>query len=324
VQQSFGRPIASDLTKLLAVFPMDETRRAALPPEMQELFERLVTDGWAEQLVDGPDAGQWVTAHDALADRVMLNHLENLGPAAGVFVRELLNFAENNGGIAPALIALQRLSDSTVLQALDWVALFAERLNGGARGWLEARLLILQNHLLTPRQRLDLLQRTSRCWDDLAGEVIFQNTLGWLCKQFTDADDPADRHIDELRSWVIRSAAQINRSNYLLTRGLMLFPELRPAAERWLAAHPLEFQTHYLLTAWLAQGHGASPVAHYVTSWIEKFAAAPHGSFVIRAWLGAGDRTLVEKPIGKWLEQHRETSSRGAGTTATIRMRCGD
>ena len=307
VQRNFDRAIAGELTTLLAMFPMDEPRRAALPPPTRELFERLVSDGWVEQLAGGPEAGQWVTAHDALADRVILNHLESLGPAAALFIRELLSFSETHDGIASALVSLQRLSDAPELQAIDWVGLFAERLNVGADGWRAVRPLILQNNLLTPAGRIELLEATRPCWEDLVGDRDFQSVMGWVCKQFSDAGDDRTLPIDALRAWVLRSAEQVQR-DYLLARGLFLFPELRTAAERWLASHPVDFQTHFLLVSWLSNGHGPATVARHAAMWLEKFTVASRASFLYRAWLEAGgDRVLVEEPIRKWLEQHGES-----------------
>jgi hypothetical protein len=309
VQQSFERTIAGDLATLLAMFPMSEPRRAALPPPMRELFQRLVTDGWIEQLVDGSDAGQWVTAHDALADRVILNHIENLGPAAPLFIRELLSFSEAQDGIESALVSLQRLSDAPALQGLDWVGLFAERLNGDGSGWRAARLLILQNNLLSPAQRIALLEATRQCWDDMIGDTAFQGALGWVCKQVTEAPDRAALPLDQLRTWVVRAAAQAKR-DYLFSRGLILFPELRDAAERWLASSPIDFQTHYLLVSWLSHGHGPAAILRYVGLWLERFSAALRASFVYRAWLDAdGARELVEEPIRKWIEQHGDSEA---------------
>src|SRR5258708_40244109 len=89
---------------------------------------------------------------------------------------------------------------------------------------------------------INLLERTRGGWDDLAGNTAFQNALGWACKQLADADVPAPR-VGALKPWVLKSASLINRSNYLLTRGLILFTELRTAAVQWLSAPTSETLT---------------------------------------------------------------------------------
>ncbi len=306
VQQSFGRPIGSALAMLVAAFPMEEMRRSALSGSMRDLFERLASDGWIEKLIDGPDAGLWVTAHDALADRVILNHIENLGAAADLFVEELFDFAETNDGIASVLIALQRLGDSVVLQAFNWVKLLAERVRRRAPRWLASRKLIMQSNLLPAAERIELLERTADCWEDLLGDTAFQNALGWICKQVADAGSPV-AEVDSLRPWVLRAADQVRTSNYILSRGLILFPELRAATEQWLKTRPIEFRSDYLIVVWLNQGYAAAAIAHYVAAWIGRFSADPQAQFVYSAWLNAGgDRALVEEPIRRWLTLHAE------------------
>jgi hypothetical protein len=309
IQQSFGREIGKDLAILVAAFPMPEVRRRLLPPSFGELFDRLAADGWIEQLTEGPEAGQWVTAHDALADRMILNHIESVGGAALPFIEDLLDFAETNDVLPSVLISLQRLADAAVMQTFDWVGIFAARLNDRPSAWRASRLVTLQNNLVPAVDRIELLDRTQNMWDDLAADAVFQNILGWICKQIAEVER-CDERRETLKYWVLRSAPRVDRSNYLLTRGLIVFPEVRSAAERWLATHPIEFQTHYLLVAWLTREHGEHSVVRYVTAWLGRFAATPQASFVFRAWLDAGgEHSVVEVSIERWLEHYAENDA---------------
>jgi hypothetical protein len=309
VQQSFGQPIGSTLAMLVAAFPMEERRRSALSGSMRELFERLAADGWIEKLTGGPDAGLWVTAHDAIADRLILNHIENLGAGANLFIEELFDFSEANDGISSVLIALQRLGDSMVLQAFDWVKHFAERMHRRAPRWLAARMLIMQNNLIPVAGRIELLESTADCWDDLVGGIAFQNVLGWICKQVMEAGSPV-AGVEALRPWVLKAADQRKTSGYILSRGLVLFPELRAATQHWLETHPIDFRTSYIVVAWLNQGYGTTAVARYVAAWIQRFAVDTQAPFVYRAWLNSGgDRLLVESSVGRWLALHAETEA---------------
>jgi hypothetical protein len=315
---AFERSDGRDLATLIALFPLPKESIYRLDRErFDRLFEILAEDGWIEErewdeLLEGP---VWGTVHDVLADGVMLAHLEQVERTSDLFVTDLLQTAANLGLLRSALTSLQRIVFEAPLSHVNWLELFSALIAKNPVPWKEARETLLQFAGLEPQQRITLLSRSPEIWVSAESDVSVQNALGWIARCV--ARDEASLLIEEemiLREWLAKAAGQLTRSNYLLTWGVRLYPDLlKDHALNWFRFHPAQFQTHYLLVAWLEKGLSVTTVAEWVVRWSTRNAIIPHFSFIASAWLHAGGAPeLIEMHLRTWLDVEANRLSESA------------
>jgi hypothetical protein len=312
VQLSFpGASIDRKLATLMALFPMpDALATQDAWQEYRALLDPLATDGWIEKLAPGAasEGPVWATAHDVLADQVVLSYLRTIPQTVEHFADELLTFATRAGCLRPALLSLQRLADQPTVKAVDWSPLVTRQVDSNPGAWREVRDLVVRIPLLSPAERIALLAGRDEVWEGLEEEVDFQNAVGWLARWAVEegAEIISPDHRTILTSWVERAARRVSRSNFVLTWGIQFAPEsVHGPALGWILFRPELFQTHYLLVAWLEKGLPSGEIKDSVKTWLEKFPRDPHVSFVVAAWLDAkGELDLVREPIGAWLKEH--------------------
>ncbi len=319
LQLSFSQTIIDrDLALLIALFPMpaQDFNRVG-QRKGTSLLDILAADGWIEELpADELRAfGMWVTAHDVLADQILLSYLKGIPHTAELFVNELLSLACKVDCLHSALLTLQRLSDQPQLNSLDWPKILGEQMRDDPDAWREARDIVIRTSLLTAPQTIVLLDEHEKVWNGAEEETGFQNALGWLARAAVKEEVPGleARHRAILESWVQKAAKCVSHNNFILTWGIQLCPEsIREPALKWILARPLAFQTHYLLVAWLGCGLPPDDIASSVRQWAAGFQRKPHLSFVARAWLDAGgDKERVRAPIEAWLEEHKTKPEAG-------------
>ena len=312
VQLSFpGASTNRKLATLMALFPLPDAfaTQGALQ-EYRALLDPLAADGWVEKL--GPSATSeghvWATAHDVLADQVVLSYLRTIPQTVEHFAEELLTFATSAGCLRSALLSLQRLADQPAVKTVDWSPLVARQMDSHPGSWREVRDLVVRIPLLNPAERIALLAGRDDIWGDAEEEVGFQNAIGWLARWAVEegAEIISPDHRTILTSWVERAARRVSKSNFVLTWGIQFAPEsVHGPALEWILARPGLFQTHYLLVAWLEKGLPSDEIKDSVMRWMERFPADVHLSFVVRAWLEAnGELELVREPIQGWLKKH--------------------
>jgi len=313
VQLSFGQmPIDRELALLAAQFPLPVTSVPQLNPQTQApVLDRLAADGWIEKVsADGSrDADVWVTAHDVLADEIVLSYMKSVPQTVEHFVDDLFTSACRTNCLDSALFTLQRLIDYPVLRSVDWPEILDRKMVEECAAWRCVRDLLIRTSLLTAAQIIELLREHEDFWEGAEKETDFQNALGWLCRWAVIQEKSSLDSLSQstLVHWVKKCVPYPVRSNYILTWGLRLCPEaVRIPARQWILTRPTLFQTHYLIVAWLESGLPLLEIASAVVQWVEKFRTDPHLTFVAKAWLDAeGDKTLVQEPIEEWLKEHR-------------------
>jgi len=312
VQLSFGHAaIDRELALLAAQFPLPVTSVPQLNPQTQApLLDRLAADGWIEKVsADGSwDVDVWVTAHDVLADEIVLSYMKSIPQTAETFVSELLTRACHTNCLDSALFTLQRLIDYPMLRSVDWPETLDRKLVEECAAWRCVRDLLIRTSLLTAAQTIGLLREHEDFWEGAEKETDFQNALGWLCRW---AVIEGKSSLDSLTQstlvhWVKKCAPYAVRSNYILTWGLRFCPEaVRLPGRQWILKRPTLFQTHYLIVAWLESGLPLPEISPAVAQWVEKYRTDPHLTFVSKAWLRAGgDKELIREPIQAWLKEH--------------------
>ncbi|MCD4765022.1 MAG: hypothetical protein K8R34_00785, partial [Methanosarcinales archaeon] len=313
VQLSFGEKIIHrDLALLMAQFPMPIDMVFHHSQENQgDLLDILSADGWIEKLPadELQEVDKWVTAHDILADQILLSYFRSIPLTIERFVDELLFLACKMDCLRSTLLTLQRLIDQPELHSLNWPNILGRKIADDTTAWREIRDMLIRTSILTPLERIDLLGKHEEIWEEVEKETGFQNTLGWLIKCVMNNEeselDPENR--STLNLWLDKAIPCALQGNYMLTWGLRFSPEAicKPALE-WIRSHPFHFQTQYLLVAWMECHLSLDDISLSVQQWITKFKSVPHLSFVFKAWLDAGgEKELVQEPIEAWLEEHK-------------------
>ncbi len=312
VQLSFRQPaISRDLALFVSLLPMPADFFCRMDQgRFSDLLDNLANDGWVEQLPTEEFEGSvcWATAHDVLADQIVLSYVRGIPPTAERFVEEVLALASEVGCLRSALYALQRVVDQPPLTSVDWAGVLVRKMADVPSVWREVRDLLVQTSLLTPRQRIHLLGEHMEVWDGAWEEAEVQISIGWLARWVQREADP---ELDEaghgvLSAWIERAAQHVTVSNSVLSWGLRLYPELvRAFALDWIRSRPGEFQTTYLITSWLECGFPLEEISVAVERWVSKFCKAQRFQFVAKAWLDAGgEQDLVRGPITVWLKRY--------------------
>lgn len=298
-----------DLALLMAMLPIPGGAFDRLPPaRFGPLRDRLATDVWIERTAEGPGAPEhWATIHDVLADQVLLAFVRTIPYTVHEFVREVLRTAAGAGAVEPAFVALQRVAHAPEFRDVPWARTFRAEMEHAPAAWRAVRSLVLRSGLVSQAERVGLLGATPEVWAEAAADPLYQLAVGLLCRWATR--EPPDALSAEGRATLIRAALAagqaVDRSNFVLTYGLRLSPALREEARNWLWSFPEQFQTHYLLVAWLECGHGVDEVRHVVEGWCRRFPLSSQLSYVAPAWLKAGgEPSLVENPIRRWLREY--------------------
>ncbi len=312
VQLSFqSKDVSRDLALLVPLFPMADSTAARLGHDLRPVFDRLATDGWVEKVpANAPDSvDQWVTAHDVLADQILLSYLRSIPNTAEAFVGELFSLAADTGSLPSAIVSLQRIADTPPLSAILWAKIITDAIAVNESSWRDVRDVLIRTTLLPVPDRITLLYAHDDLWADAERDISFQNSLGWFARWAATGADGENQEQDKevLISWISKAVPFAEKNNFVITWGLRLAPELvREGALRWITTRPQLFQTHYLMVAWLEVGLPTEPIAVFVQRWCHKFSESFQLSFVAVAWLNAkGERALVQDSIGEWLVSHR-------------------
>ncbi|MBL8102322.1 MAG: ATP-binding protein, partial [Anaerolineales bacterium] len=312
IQLSFRQTkIDRELALMICLFPLKVEVVSNLPKDKYvDLFDALATDGWIEKLQADETrvSDTWDTAHDTLADQIALTYLQGIPYTATNFIEELLSLAVNVGCLRSAVLTLQRIADQPPLSKVDWQTIFKQKMKQDPYAWREIRDLLVRTSLLSPVNRIDLFAGEALVWQDAWKEVEVQNSLGWLARwskgQMRISLDAGDQ--TTLQKWIQLAAPYTETSNYLLTWGLHLCPDLvKEYAFRWISAHPFLFQTHYLLVAWLKCGLPKDEIYPFIKKWISRHPKRSQLSFILAGWFNAGgDKESMREALDGWLKEH--------------------
>ena len=303
--------IDRDLALLMCMFPMPRSAVIRLDAAFGKVIECLSTDGWIGPL---PDAeATWTTAHDVLADRVVLSYLERVGGTAELFVERLFDVAQEQELLRSCFTTLQRIAEQPAVRGLAWLRIIEARSVSNAEQWRGIRDLLIRTSLLSESDKLDLLESCPDLWLGAETEPEFQNAVGWLARWASRDEHSAQisgKQQATLTSWVTKAATHANLNNFALTSAVIFCPgEVRDTALAWLSTRPRLFQTHYLIVAWLKAGLPSKDVEGAAAEWLARHPLLAHVSFVVGAWLDAAGKDgleLVREPMRAWLPLHSD------------------
>jgi hypothetical protein len=282
------------------------------------LVDFLRGDGWIEERTDSetwPEGiGVWGAAHDVLADRLLLDYLNDRRATLAQRLDALIGFATAIDCLRPAFLALQRVHRDALFEALNWPATLERWISVNFEAWRAARDLLLDSAILNEDSQIALLRNYPRVWEGAETDSGYQFRLAQFDRSIVRRESAGEPIAPELRATLTeqsaRAAPHAVRSNYLLTYGTRLAPHeeaITTAARAWIRAYPAAFEAHYPMVAWLETGLQPSEIRAEIEVWLKPNSTQKRASFVYEAWLdavGADGRALVEAPIRDWLKEH--------------------
>jgi hypothetical protein len=297
--------------RLMLMLPASEGALQQLEREIPALAawrSVLEADGWllSESSTESDGGLLWQTAHDVIADGTLLRALADAGNRQANVVR-LLASARKCNAVPAALQTLQRIAQETNAHGVDWLQAFAAE----KQQWRDHVDAILASRLLSLGQNFPFLNWYQADTAQLAVSDVVQGTLGFITRAVVKGDLMLDHDQESaLEIWLAAAVRQVGSANFVLTQALRWRPvQFKAMAHTWLTSHPPEYQTHFLLTAWLNAANKlgnvamGQEVAEQVTAWLAMYARWPHAAFVTVAWLNAKqDPMIVIGAIGHWLE----------------------
>lgn len=313
LQLTFGETATSRrLAQLMTLFPLPS--ESLHNPELHDsipILERLAADGWMERPSDKykGEHKAWLVAHDVLADQIVLSYLENIPETAQLFVQHVLALSTRVGSFRSALVTMQRIADQIALGHVDWLEILVRHISHEQSLSLQRdRTVLVRTSLLQPVERIRLLGAAQEFWKGAEREADFQNAIGWLSRwarmegHLTSDDQCRAILVD----WLAMAAQFVTESNYMLSSGLRLCPDVvREASLVWISTRPLEHQTHYLIVAWLESRLPPEDIELAVWQWTTHFMYSRQLSFVASSWLEAnGDPDLIRDSLFNWLEEY--------------------
>ena len=172
VQKSFPSAhfpgfINQTLAQLVCLFPLSNDVALSLRKEttVDQLFSRLQQDRWIERSnSDSGDLDLWETAHDVLADQIVLSHGVQQGQATDHFVLRVLELAAEHDVVESALVTFQRVAGYPPFNTQNWEALLRRAIRPTAPAWRKARNRVIQSSLLSSAECVRLLDLTD-LWD---------------------------------------------------------------------------------------------------------------------------------------------------------------
>lgn len=301
------------LALLMCGLPLsDSSAKAIRAAGNAQVLDDLAGDGWIEHLLE-PQSGegaQWSSVHDVVADQVVISYCRSVPATVTAFVQDALRFGREMGCLRSVLLTLQRVADVEQLNGMPWASLLSSDAKEHLAEWRTIRILLLSTSLMGVPDLIKLLEDCAPLWVEAEKEEPFRNRIGWLARQVAKDNNSGDVALEYAKAilghWIELCLPHITRSNYIVTSGLLLVPELIYSfALDWIRKHANEHQAHYLLVVWLDKKLNPSDVRSFVISWIASYPMAVQCSFLFESWFKASRETAcMALPVRRWLHAH--------------------
>ena len=187
--------------------------------------------------------------------------------------------------LASVFRTFQRLADLPALFDADafWMNVVLAGAAEHLEAWQKIRTEISASQLLSSAELIRLLKESPGLWEGAAKETDFQQSIGWLVRQVNEEKLSLNNEATLLlEKWLIQCCEVAEESNYVLTQGLRFAPHtVKKYALAWLHAHPLKFQTHFLLSAWLKHNEleANEEILALAQAWVERLFFVKEASF---------------------------------------------
>jgi len=279
------------------------------------LLEIMRKDRWIEDHDD-----QVVATHDVFADAIVGHYVFDTREVAQTRLAELLRVAIDQGFLARALLAIDRLTGHPYFEALDAAAIIRSLIARSSVAVIAAHERLLRGRFLSDRSKVQLLAdypvlhaaiQSNRECDTAVSHIA--ESLARLRRDDPEANgDFVNMATGVIRPLIEASLTSSHPSNMTLRRAFALFPETYQSnILARISTEVIASQTHYLLVAWLSAHLPIDEISLPTQTWLAANASRnPKTSFVIRAWLdGGGQRDSVDHHVLAWIKAFGETEA---------------
>ncbi len=291
------------LARIALALPMTQQRYQTLRPTHGAMLDRLIADCWIES-----EGNDFVAAHDVLADALLAHWLFGAELAITNRATDLLSDAAGDQELPHGLTVLARLGNHPRFKLIDGMAVVAALLLLHPEQVKASCNALLGSPLLTPTEKLNLLDRSAMLRDEIKADPALHLGLS----QLADAVARARRKGAEITAsaefgdLLDHACEQALGSNLILRRAYAFDPKrFRTRALANLAAFPRAELTHFLLVQMLRSGEPIEAMREPVRLWLEANSTETRASFVYKAWLDAdGGTEAVSAALLAWIEVH--------------------
>ncbi len=277
------------------------------------LLEIMQTDRWIEEVKD-----QVVATHDVFADAIIGHYIFEKQEAAQMRLSELLRAATDQGFLAAALLAIDRVTTHPDFEVIDPVAIIRSLIARSSVAVVSVHERLLRSRFLSDLSKVQLLadypalhaavQSNREC--DATVSHIAESLARRRRYEIKTNDISVEGAIEVIRPLIEASLTNPHPSNMILRRAFALLPRTYQAnVLARVSTEPTASQTHYLLVAWLNAHLPVGEISLPTQTWLAANASWNlKTSFVARAWLDAGgQRDIIDHHVLAWIKALGET-----------------
>jgi hypothetical protein len=279
------------------------------------LLETMGADLWIEYEDD-----HVIATHDVFADAIVAHYIFETAAVATTRFAELLRAASDQGFLARALVAGDRLASHPDFRAVDGRDIVRSLMARGPAPVISAHERLLRGRLLSDHAKIQLIAEYPALKSAIAANRDCDVSMSQLAENLarlrrlgpsTQTEFVAEA-AGVIAPLLAASLTDPHPSNMLLRRAFSLLPEAyRSSISRRISMEVVAPQTHYLLVAWLYAGLPTSEIAEATEAWLSANASrSAKTSFLIRAWLDArAPRAPIDRHVLAWIDEFGETES---------------
>jgi hypothetical protein len=241
------------------------------------LLEMMRTDSWIED-----DQDHVIATHDVFADAMVGHYVFETRAVASTRLAELLRCATEQGFLARALMAVDRVASHPDFEVVDGTGIVRALIARAPTVVIAEHERLLRGRLLSDRGKVELL---AKCPDFYAAVLSNRDCdvpvshIADILARHRRNDPSAGPSFVEWAANVIApllaaSLTNPHPSNMFLRRAFALLPETyRSATLARIASEPTASQTHFLLVAWIHAGLSTDKIASATDIWLSANAA---------------------------------------------------
>jgi hypothetical protein len=261
------------VAKFMLCLPISEKVLEKIPPEIEEIKNKLSTDGWIESPQE--DNKKRYAIHDIISDKIVISYCYTIRPEIKYFVKSAFDFATKFNSLGSIIVAFERINECEPLINMDWYSLITNEVTRNPSEWKQYRLKLLITSLLNESQQIMLFAEIENYWTDLYSEPLFHQALGWLI------------------GWLCREENK-NSERVIFLRKIIepfISPSLKHIKNNYLICRAIEFNP--------------KKYSNELFEWIEKNKDSPKLSFVLCAYIRSNyNNELIEEKLKEWFKIH--------------------
>lgn len=288
--EPLGSRAKRTLTELCLALPFyghhDRVRIVDSIDEMASaVLEMLEADRWVELESDG----QLRIVHDSLADAIITEHVFNHArPTKRVW--ELFSTAARAEYLGRALRVMDRVITDENREFIDPLVLFRKLGTSDPTSVTHCALDIVGSSLVSPLQIPDLIEAISPLYHGLSGD---RDAYPMLTRIAADSKHNHKIHLSQETHptfFALLNEAAERPEAYVLAN-LLLFSasDFRDQAYRYITKNMTDYDTAFVMTAYLRAVKNPAPVGPFIVRWLERHRTSQGAGYVFTHWSDAID-----------------------------------